>query len=205
MSDTLILFLFDFKDTLTYFAKTNPILTFLIIMIALIFFFLTPIPINSFVYFICGFLYGPLLGALFIVIANVIASYLAYFIYNWLSINPLEHYSKLKDIQKHLKEENNVFFYFINWRLILVLPYFVINFMAPLFHISKKKVLIASALGSFPSAFVYAYFGNEIIQSQSLVQIFTLQNIMLVFAYIAIINSFFFIKKFKRRFLLKNI
>lgn len=146
----------------------------------------SPFPIAAFVKFSSGFFFGFLGGFLLSVIGTLVGAFLGYMVSKHLFFNSFQ-----KKFASHHKKfskevETNGFYYILTLRLILIMPYFLINILGGISNVSLKKFLQATALGVIPASLFYAYFGTQISQVTSFNDFFTLEIILLSIALVLI-------------------
>lgn len=197
-------FLFDLNSSIeflkqnilyvTNFAQNNPVLFFFLFLLSSILFYNSPIPLVMPYTLLSGYLYGFIYGGLFNVLSLVVASLFGYYFYrHLLSHHEIQTYKKRYFILSHTT--NNSFFYFTNLRLVNFVPYFLISMMAGLLKIDIRIFLGSSILGGLLNSFFYSYVGSVLYNITSVVDIFTLEVIILFIAYILLFNVSFFVKK----------
>jgi uncharacterized membrane protein YdjX (TVP38/TMEM64 family) len=109
-----------------------------------------------------GFLFGVLPAVLYINAAATLGSFLAlllsrYLIGEWIQAR---YADRLKPLNSSL--ERYGVSYLLAVRIIPVLPFFVVNYLAGLTRIPLKTFVWTTSLGTLPGSFVYAYTGREL-------------------------------------------
>lgn len=134
--------------------------------------------INSF-----GFLFGLILSW----IATCVGCYLSYLLFNYLSNNFI--YKFFKENNRKKIEKATIKFKkipFSNLVVIIALPFtpaFLINIIAGMSNIPKKKYLIALLIGKIFMIFFWAYVGKSLIESVTDIKTIIIVSIMILLAY----------------------
>lgn len=118
-----------------------------------------------------GFLFGPLLGTLYVNVGATTGATLAflaarYLLHDWVE-SKFGH--RLGPIQEGFK--NNAFSYLLTLRLIPLFPFFLVNLLSGLTRISLGTYAAATAIGIIPGSFVYAFAGRQLGTINSLKEI----------------------------------
>ena len=109
-----------------------------------------------------GFLFGTLVGTLFVDIGATTGATLAFLSARYLLGNRVqERYSvQLKKFNEEL--EKNGTHYLLTLRFIPVFPFFLINFLSGLTKIPVKTFIWTTAIGIIPGTVVFAFAGRQI-------------------------------------------
>ncbi|WP_232322424.1 TVP38/TMEM64 family protein [Methylomonas lenta] len=115
-----------------------------------------------------GFFFGFSLGAIYNVTATFLGCIVGFAISRYALKDSFEknYYERIKKVENEV--EKNGFYYFLILRLVMVVPYFLINITAGLSRISFKKYLLSTLLGVTPMSLVYANGGNQLEQINSI-------------------------------------
>lgn len=118
-----------------------------------------------------GFLFGSVLGTLFVNLGATTGATLAFLAARYLLRDWVERkFGKwLEPVQQGFAE--NAFNYLMTLRLIPLFPFFVINLVSGLTRMSVGTYVAATALGIIPGSFVYAYAGRQLGTINSLKEI----------------------------------
>lgn len=118
-----------------------------------------------------GFLFGSVLGTLFVNVGATTGATLAFLAARYLLRDWVERkFGKwLEPVQQGFAE--NAFNYLMTLRLIPLFPFFVINLVSGLTRMSVGTYVAATALGIIPGSFVYAYAGRQLGTINSLKEI----------------------------------
>lgn len=118
-----------------------------------------------------GFLFGVVLGTLYVNIAATAGATLAFLAARYLLRDWVERKfgHRLGSIQEGVAK--NGFSYLLTLRLIPLVPFFLINLVAGLTRISVGTFIAATALGIIPASFVFANAGRQLGSINSLSEI----------------------------------
>ena len=106
-----------------------------------------------------GFLFGAVLGTLFVNLGATTGATLAFLVSRYLLRDWVEQkFGKwLGPVQQGFAQ--NAFGYLMTLRLIPLFPFFVVNLVSGLTRMNVGTYVVATALGIIPGSFVYAYAG----------------------------------------------
>lgn len=111
-----------------------------------------------------GFLFGPILGIVYTVIASNISAMVAYFIGRFFSSNLLDDDASAGIIQKYAaRMRENSFFTVLTMRLAFI-PYDPVTYIAAFLRIDWKPFILATALGSLPGTVAFSLFGASLTE-----------------------------------------
>lgn len=111
-----------------------------------------------------GFLFGPVLGILYTIIASNISAMVAYFIGRFFGGNLLDDDASAGIIQKYAaRMRENSFFTVLTMRLAFI-PYDAVNYIAAFLRIDWKPFILATALGSLPGTIAFSLVGASLTE-----------------------------------------
>ena len=118
-----------------------------------------------------GFLFGAVLGTLYVNIAATTGATLAFLAARYLLRDWVERKfgHRLGSIQEGFAK--NGFSYLLTLRLIPIFPFFLVNLVAGLTRISVATFIAATAIGIIPASFVFANAGRQLGSINSLSEI----------------------------------
>lgn len=118
-----------------------------------------------------GFLFGSLLGTLFVNVGATTGAALAFLAARYLLRDWVEDkFGKwLEPVQQGFTKD--AFSYLITLRLIPLFPFFVVNLVSGLTRMSVGSYVAATSLGIIPGSFVYAYAGRQLGTINSLKEV----------------------------------
>jgi uncharacterized membrane protein YdjX (TVP38/TMEM64 family) len=118
-----------------------------------------------------GFLFGSLLGTIYVNIGATSGATLAFLAARYLLRDWVEHKfgDRLEPIQAGFAK--NAFSYLMTLRLIPAFPFFLVNMVSGLTRVNLGTYVIATAVGIIPGSFVFAYAGRQLGTINSLGEI----------------------------------
>jgi uncharacterized membrane protein YdjX (TVP38/TMEM64 family) len=109
-----------------------------------------------------GFLFGVLMGTIYVNIGSTIGATIAFLSARYLLGNWIQHrYAKqlLMFNEEIARHGHN---YLIVLRIIPVLPFFIVNYLSGLTKISTRKFVLITSLSMLPGSVVYTFAGQEL-------------------------------------------
>jgi uncharacterized membrane protein YdjX (TVP38/TMEM64 family) len=133
-----------------------------------------------------GFLFGPLLGTVYVNLGATTGATVAFLVARYLLHDWVEAKfgSKLNPIQEGIAK--NAFSYLLTARLIPFIPFFVINLVSGLTRVSLVTYVTATAVGIIPASFVFAYAGRQLGTINSLKEIAS-PNVLMAFTLLGLL------------------
>lgn len=195
-------FIKENRNYLNQFKTNNYLLSITLFFIFTIFWVLllgfgTPIALLG------GFIFGKWIGTLIVAIALSIGATFLYLFSKYFLKDIIEKkfYEKFKNLNEKFKK--NEFIFFLIYRFIGGIPFFISNIIPTLFDVKVKNFLFGSILGMTPQLFVYVALGsgleniiNENIEAPSFFSIIFSEEIYLpIVAFIILITVGIFTKK----------
>ena len=118
-----------------------------------------------------GFLFGSMVGTLYVNLAATSGSTLAFLAGRYLLRDWVEAKfgSRLEPLQQGFAK--NAFSYLMTLRLIPIFPFFIVNLVCGLTRVSLGTYVVATSIGIIPGSFVYAYGGRQLGTINSLKEI----------------------------------
>lgn len=118
-----------------------------------------------------GFLFGSVLGTIFVNIGATTGATLAFLAARYLLRDWVERKfgDRLGPIQEGFAK--NAFSYLMTLRLIPLFPFFLVNLVSGLTRVNVGTYAVATSLGIIPGSFVYAYAGRQLGMINSLADI----------------------------------
>ncbi len=152
----------DHRDQLLAFADTNYVATVGIFIAAYTIVTGLSLPGAVILTLAGGFLFGAVLGTLFVNVGATTGATLAFLTSRYVLQDTVEQ--KFGKALKPLQEgfTKNAFSYLLTLRLIPLFPFFVVNLVSGLTRVSAGTYIAATALGIVPGSFVYAYAGRQL-------------------------------------------
>lgn len=133
-----------------------------------------------------GFLFGSLLGTVYVNLGATSGATLAFLAARYLLRDWVEARfgARLGAIQDGFSK--NAFSYLITLRLIPLFPFFLVNLVSGLTRVRLATYVVATAIGIIPGSFVYAYAGRQLGTIDSLKEIAS-PNVLLAFTLLGLL------------------
>ena len=118
-----------------------------------------------------GFLFGSLMGTLFVNVGATVGATLAFLAARYLLHDWVERKfgNRLGTIQAGFAE--NAFSYLMTLRLIPAFPFFLVNLVSGLTRVTLGTYVLATSIGIIPGSFVFAFAGRQLGTINSLSEI----------------------------------
>lgn len=118
-----------------------------------------------------GFLFGSLMGTLFVNVGATAGATLAFLAARYLLRDWVEQ--KFGDRLGAIQEgfANNAFSYLMTLRLIPAFPFFLVNLVSGLTRVNLGTYVLATSIGIIPGSFVFAFAGRQLGTINSLSEI----------------------------------
>ncbi len=115
-----------------------------------------------------GFLFGSVMGTIFVNIGATLGATLAFLAARYLLRDWVERKfgNRLEAIQSGFAQ--NAFHYLLTLRLIPAFPFFLVNLVSGLTRINLGTYILATSLGIIPGSFVFAFAGQQLGSINSL-------------------------------------
>jgi uncharacterized membrane protein YdjX (TVP38/TMEM64 family) len=133
-----------------------------------------------------GFLFGSVLGTLYVNAGATVGATLAFLVARYLLRDWVEQKfgSRLGPIQEGFAK--NAFSYLMTLRLIPLFPFFLVNMVSGLTRVNVGTYMAATSLGIIPGSFVYAYAGRQLGTINSLKEIAS-PNVLMAFTLLGLL------------------
>ena len=133
-----------------------------------------------------GFLFGSVLGTLYVNVGATAGATLAFLAARYLLRDWVEKKfgSRLGSIQAGFAK--NAFSYLMTLRLIPLFPFFLVNMVSGLTRVKIGTYIAATSLGIIPGSFVFAYAGRQLGTINSLKEIVS-PNVLLAFTLLGLL------------------
>ncbi|MGR8932599.1 MAG: TVP38/TMEM64 family protein [Gammaproteobacteria bacterium] len=160
------------KIIINEFIETNYIFSVLLFFLSCAVFVNSPVPLAAFIKVLGGYFFGFYLGLVFNIFATVTACIIGFLIsrYTFKDIFEKAYYNRLKHIENEI--EHNGIYYFLTLRLVMIIPYFIINITAGLSRISFKNYVYSTTIGVIPASIIYANGGSKLEKIDSISELF---------------------------------
>jgi len=131
------------------------------------------IPVAAVLTLTAGFLYHFVVGALYVNIGATIGSALAFLFARYIAGKPLQQKFKKKLKKFNAELDQNGASYLFSSRLIVILPYFLVNLLAGLTNVKLRTFIWTTSLGILPASLIYTFAGDQIGKIHSVKEIFS--------------------------------
>ena len=133
-----------------------------------------------------GFLFGSVLGTVYVNLGATSGATLAFLTARYLLRDWVEGKfgSRLAPLQEGFAD--NAFSYLMTLRLIPLFPFFVVNMACGLTRVSLATYVTATAIGIIPGSFVFAYAGRQLGTINSLKEIAS-PNVLIAFTLLGLL------------------
>lgn len=160
------------KEVLKQFISNHYLLAVALFFLSCVVFINSPLPLAAVIKVLGGFFFGVTLGALYNILATILACLIGFGISRYAFKDWFEkaYYQRLKAVETDI--ETNGFYYLLTLRLVMVVPYFLINIIAGISRVSFKKFLFSTVLGVIPASLIYANGGEKLEQLNALSELF---------------------------------
>ena len=140
--------------------------------ISLVFFIFTIIWVlllgfGSPILLLSGFIFGKWFGSIYAILSLSIGATLLYMFANYFLKDLVEEKFSRKFSNLNAKFKRNEFIFFLIYRFVGGIPFFISNILPTIFNVKIKNFFFGSVIGMFPQVFVVVSLGaglNEIIQ-----------------------------------------
>lgn len=180
-----------------YFISNNYFFSVAMFFTSCILFINSPIPLAAVIKVLGGFFFGFYLGAFYNIAATLTACLIGFLIsrYSFNKVLKNSYSDKLDAIGNEI--EKNGFYYFLSLRLVMVVPYFLINILGGISRISFKKYLLSTLIGVTPASLIYANGGNQLDHIHTIKDLFSFDMLFSLVIVAAITLLPVFMKKNK--------
>ncbi len=159
------------RDALLAFTDANYATSVAIFIVSYCVFVAFSLPGAVFFTLAGGFLFGSVIGTLYVNLGATSGSTLVFLASRYLLRDWVEAKfgSRLEPFQKGFAK--NGFNYLMTLRLIPIFPFFIVNLLCGLTRVSLGTYVLATAIGIIPASFIYAYAGRQLGTINSLREI----------------------------------
>ena len=115
-----------------------------------------------------GFIFGKWIGTLLVLFGLSIGATLLYLVANYLFKNLIKEKFSYKFSSLTMKFKKNEFIFFLIYRFVGGIPFFISNILPTLFNVKVKNFFFGSLIGMAPQIFVGVSLGsglNEVIEN----------------------------------------
>ena len=165
------------RDQLRAFAELHDVASVILFILAYVIVAALALPGAVILTLAGGFLFGSILGTVWVNIGATTGSVCAFLVARYLLRDWVENKfgTWLGPLQEGIARD--AFHYLLTIRLIPIFPFFVVNLVSGLTRMNLGHYISATALGIIPGSFVYAYAGRQLGTIDSLKDIASLNVI----------------------------
>ncbi len=169
------------KEMLKEIVNENYILSSIIFFLACIIFINSPLPLAAVIKIMGGFLFGFIVGSIYNILATTLACMIGFYLSRYALRNTLHNkFRNHLDSIEHQIEKNG-FTYFLTARIILIIPYFLINIIGGLSKIKTKDYFISTILGVIIPSVIYANAGFRLESISKFSDLYSIEMITALF------------------------
>jgi uncharacterized membrane protein YdjX (TVP38/TMEM64 family) len=185
------------QENLSVFVQDNYILTAVIFISLYIVSVAIMIPIATILTLAGGFLFGSIIGVVFVNIGATLGAILAFLFARYIIGNKIQEQYK-DQLEKFNKElEENKYQYLFSLRFLPIFPFFLVNSFCGVTNVDLRTFFITTSLGIIPGSFVYTFAGSQLANINSLNDIFT-TDILIAFILLGLLSLVpVIVKKYK--------
>tara|TARA_B100000427_G_scaffold119703_1_gene99734 strand:+ start:3343 stop:4059 length:717 start_codon:yes stop_codon:yes gene_type:complete len=162
---------YDFiKNNNNYFNQIKDKNFFLVSLLFLVFtiIWVLLLGFGSPIILVAGFIFGKWIGSIYAVLGLSIGATLLYILANYFLKDLVKEKFSKKFFYLNKKFKKNEFNFFLIYRFVGGIPFFISNILPTIFNIKVKNFFLGSFLGMYPQIFVWASLGaglDEIIKN----------------------------------------
>ena len=190
------------RDALENIKNSNIFLSSIIFLIGTIFWVLL-LGFGSPIFLVGGFIFGKWLGTLLVILGLSIGATLLYMFANYFLKDLVEKKFSSRFVNLNEKFKKNEFNFFLIYRFIGGIPFFISNILPTIFNVKVKNFFLGSIIGMAPQLFVGASLGaglSKILEENSevpsLLELFFSPDIYLpILGIVILVLIGFFLKK----------
>ena len=178
-------------------------------LISLFFFIITIIWVlllgfGSPIILIAGFIFGKWVGSVYAVLSLSIGATLLYLFATYFLKDLIRNNFSKKFYNLNIKFKNNEFNFFLIYRFIGGIPFFISNIIPTIFNVKVKNFFFGTLIGMYPQIFIWSALGeglheviNKNIQAPSIIEIlFTTEIYIPIIGFIILLILGIIIKNF---------
>lgn len=157
----------------------------------------TALPLSAFMIVSAGFLFGIKWGLLYSITGATIGAMISFFWLRYLFSRAVPENLKIRLASFSKNIEKYGAFYFLSLHLMSILPFFLINALAVIAHLSLFTFAWTTLVGIIPISVLYAYMGQKLGTISSVQEVLTWPIVMTFFALALLAISPILISKIK--------
>ena len=163
------------KDTLKWYVEFHYTRSVVYYLLLYAFVIACAVPAVAPLTMFAGFLFGVVPGACYALIGSTAGATVSFFVVRYVLKNTIQrrYRPQIKEFNEKLGTQGRAS-YLLTLQFLSVIPFFVINTLAALAHVSLYTFVWTTIVGSIPIVFLYAFAGRQLIHITSIKDIFTI-------------------------------
>jgi uncharacterized membrane protein YdjX (TVP38/TMEM64 family) len=160
------------KQAITIFIENHYAVSVSLFFMLCVLFINSPLPLAAVMKILAGYFFGFYIGAAYNIGATLLACLVGFWLSRYAFRSRFEQlfYAQLESVEHEI--ERNGLYYFLSLRIVMVVPYFLINIIAGLSRLSFKDYLLSTVFGVVPASLIYANGGAQLEQIRSTAELF---------------------------------
>jgi uncharacterized membrane protein YdjX (TVP38/TMEM64 family) len=139
---------------------------------------------------LAGFIFGTVPAAIYVVTAATLGALLGFWLSRHIVGNWVQHkwHRQLAGLNRQIEKRGYIYLVFV--RMIPLMPYALINFLAGLTKVPPRTIAWTTALGSLPGILIFTYAGRQFLTIKSVNDVLTPRVIIafsLLFGFAALV------------------
>jgi uncharacterized membrane protein YdjX (TVP38/TMEM64 family) len=150
------------KQAINFFIESHYLISVGLFFMLCVIFINSPLPFAAVMKVLAGYFYGFYVGAAYSIGATLLACLVGFWLSRYAFRRRFEQffYARLEAVEHEI--ERNGFYYFLSLRIVMVVPYFLINIIAGLSRLSLRNYLLSTVIGVVPASLIYANGGEQL-------------------------------------------
>lgn len=160
------------KQAINFFIEGHYAIAVSVFFMLCVIFINSPLPLAAVMKILAGYFFGFYLGAAYNVGATLLACLVGFWLSRYAFRRRFEQvfYARVEAAEHEI--ERNGLYYFLSLRIVMVVPYFLINIIAGLSRLSFRDYLLSTVIGVLPASLIYANGGEQLEQIRSAGELF---------------------------------
>lgn len=161
------------REMLVAFVAQHYFLSVAIYLLVTVVIIATTLPLAAFVMILAGLLFGLKWGVIYANIGATIGACISFFWLRYVFGETVPEHLRLRlaNFSKNIESYGSL--YFLSMHLMSLLPFFLINTLAVLAHISFFTFLWTTSIGIIPVSILYAYIGQRLCEINAISEVLT--------------------------------
>lgn len=120
----------------------------------------TSVPGAAFLTMTAGFLFGPTLGAVIVVLSATLGAYILYLAVSTAFGKQFAKKAQGFALQMEKGFQENAFSYLLFLRLVPIFPFWLVNIVPAILGVKARTFISATLIGIIPGSIIYVFVGN---------------------------------------------